>query len=146
MRRGTAKEEKTVCRGATSRTKLANVIVGGRYPLRSSAGKSLRIPAITKNIPVSKSTEIMCISMSPVPTGKLSQLSNCINGEHTAISTINTSTTLGNLWGIVLWFGRRSLSEKPHESALVLRRQCDYSTMVTVSNILQVSLRFDAST
>lgn len=101
MRRGTTKQEKSVSRGAASRTKLENVIVGGRYPVRSSAGKSLRIPAITKNIPVSKSTEMICISISPVPTGKLSQLSSCINGETTAMSTINTSTSLGNFCGIV---------------------------------------------
>ncbi len=80
-----------------SRTSAAKVITGGRRLEQSSEGKSLSIPAITKNIPVSKSTEMMCISISPVATGNLSQLSSCMNGENTAINTIRISTILGNL-------------------------------------------------
>jgi len=103
--------------------------------VRSCAGKSLRIPAITKNIPVSNSTDIKCVSMSPVATGKLSKLSNCINGENTAISTISMSTTLGNLLGILFLY--RTLRRRI--SALVLGRLRDYSTMTTVRKILQVA-------
>lgn len=57
---------------------------------------------MTKNIPVSNSTEMICNSISPVATGNLSQLSNCMNGEKTAINTIRMSTIWGNLCGIVL--------------------------------------------
>jgi len=85
-----------------SRTKPANVTAGERMLELNRAGKSLSIPAITKNIPVSNSTEMICSSMSPVATGNLSQLSSCMNGEKTAISNIRISTILGNLCGIVL--------------------------------------------
>lgn len=70
--------------------------------MQKSRGKRLRIPANTKNIPVSNSTEIKCDSMSPVATGKLSKLSSCINGENTAISTIRMSTIFGILRCIIL--------------------------------------------
>jgi hypothetical protein len=97
MRRGTVKLEKADCRGATSQMKPENITADGRMFVQRSPGNSLRIPANTKNIPVSNSTDIRCVSMSPVATGKLSQLSNCIKGENTAISTINNSTIFGAL-------------------------------------------------
>ena len=65
--------------------------------VQRSCGNSFRIPANTKNIPVSNRTEIKCDSMSPVATGKLSRLSSCINGENTAIRTISVSTIFGSL-------------------------------------------------
>lgn len=73
--------------------------------MQKSRGKRLRIPANTKNIPVSNSTDIRCDSMSPVATGKLSKLSSCINGESTAISTIRMSTIFGILRCIILTRG-----------------------------------------
>jgi hypothetical protein len=97
MRRGTAKQENADCSGATSRVKPEKITVSGWTFVQRSLGKSLRIPANTKNIPVSKSTEIKWDSMSPVATGKLSRLSSCMNGENTAISTISRSTILGIL-------------------------------------------------
>jgi hypothetical protein len=97
MRRGTAKLEKPDCSGAASRLKPEKIMQGGLPFVQRSFGKSLSIPAKTKNIPVSNSTEMRCISMSPVATGKLSRLSSCINGENTAISTINRSTIFGVL-------------------------------------------------
>ena len=97
MRRGTAKQEKADCNGATSCVKPENSEVGGRRLVQRSCGNNFRIPANTKNIPVSNKTEIKCASMSPVATGKLSRLSSCINGENTAISTISVSTIFGSL-------------------------------------------------
>src|SRR5579864_762281 len=102
IRRGTAKLEKADCRGAMSRTKPEKIMLGGWTFVQRSLGTSLRMPAKTKNIPVSNSTEIKCVSMSPVATGKLSQLSSCMNGENTAISTIRMSTIFGILLCIVL--------------------------------------------
>jgi hypothetical protein len=97
MRRGTEKLEEAENNGAISRLKLENIMLGGCTFVQRRLGNSLRIPAKTKNIPVSNSTDIKCDSMSPVATGKLSRLSSCINGESTAISTINSSTIFGVL-------------------------------------------------
>src|SRR5579859_1636734 len=72
IRRGTAKLENTDCSGAASRVKPEKIALGGSILLQRSFGKSFRIPANTKNIPVSNSTEIKWDSMSPVATGKLS--------------------------------------------------------------------------
>jgi len=74
------------------------IIAGGLMLEHSMAGNSLRMPAMTKNIPVSKRTEMICNSISPVATGNRSQLSSCMNGEKTAIKTIRTSMILGNLF------------------------------------------------
>lgn len=73
--------------------------------MQRSCGNNLRIPANTKNIPVSNNTDIRWVSMSPVATGKLSQLSSCMNGENTAISTMSRSTILGILRCIRPWRG-----------------------------------------
>lgn len=131
IRRGTAKLEKTDCSGATSRVKPEEIMLGGWTFVQRSLGKSLRIPAKTKNIPVSNSTDIRCVSMSPVATGKLSQLSSCINGENTAISTMSRSTILGMLRCI-------SLNRGVHGKT-VIAKFCDcgdYSTEVINRNNL----------
>lgn len=120
IRRGTAKQEKADCRGATGRVKPEQIMLGGRTLVQRSCGNNLRIPAKTKNIPVSNSTEIKWDSMSPVATGKLSRLSSCMNGENTAISTIRTSTIFGILRGIVL-AARRSWKRAGHRRVLRLR-------------------------
>jgi hypothetical protein len=117
MRRGTAKQENADCSGATSRVKPEKITVGGSTFVQRSLGKSLRIPANTKNIPVSKSTEIKWDSMSPVATGKLSRLSSCMNGENTAISTISRSTILGILRCIRLRRGAHGKSDRRPASA-----------------------------
>lgn len=101
IRRGMAKLDEADCNGTMSRLKPEKIMLGGWTFVHRRLGKSFRIPAITKNIPVSNSTEMMCISMSPVPTGKLSRLSSCIKGESTAMSTIRTSTIFGVLRCIV---------------------------------------------
>jgi len=125
IRRGTAKQENADCNGATSRVKPEKIMVGGWIFVQKSRGKRLRIPAKTKNIPVSNSTDIRCDSMSPVATGKLSQLSSCINGEHTAISTIRMSTIFGILRCIILSRGVHG-KRRPFEWG-----DCgDYSTKV----------------
>jgi hypothetical protein len=131
MRSGTAKQEKADCNGATSRVKPENTEAGGRTFVQRSCGNNLRIPANTKNIPVSNRTEIRCISMSPVATGKLSRLSSCINGESTAISTISMSTIFGILRGIkVIRRGRLWKS-----TVTPLSSDCgDYSTAVIKCN------------
>jgi hypothetical protein len=98
MRKGTAKQERSVSRGDTSRLRLEKIIAGGCTLEHRSDGNSCNMPAMTKNIPVSNRTEIICNSMSPVATGKRSQLSSCMNGESTAISTIRISMILGNLF------------------------------------------------
>lgn len=103
IRRGTAKQQEADCSGAMSRLKQAKIIAGGRTFVQRSCGNNLRIPANTKNIPVSNSTDIRCDSMSPVATGKLSRLSSCMKGENTAISTIRMSTTFGVLRCIVFF-------------------------------------------
>lgn len=125
IRRGSAKEKKVDCNGATWRLKPKKTTAGGRTFVHRSFGKSLRIPAKTKNIPVSNSTEMRCISMSPVATGKLSRLSSCINGERTAISTINRSTIFGVLRCII---SNRSVHGK--RRPLELGDCGDYSTKV----------------
>lgn len=101
IRRGTAKQREADCTGATSRLNPAKIMLGGWKFVQRSCGNNLRIPANTKNIPVSNSTEIRCDSMSPVATGKLSRLSSCIKGENTAISTIRMSTIFGVLRCII---------------------------------------------
>ena len=113
IRRGTAKQEKADDNGATSRVKPEKIMVGGSIFVQKSRGKSLSIPANTKNIPVSNSTDIRCDSMSPVATGKLSQLSSCINGENTAISTIRISTIFGILRCIILCRGAHGKRRPP---------------------------------
>src|ERR1041385_1993892 len=130
IRRGTAKQKKADCNGLMSRVKQEKLTAGGRTLVHRSCGKSLRIPANTKNIPVSNSTEIKWASMSPVATGKLSRLSSCINGENTTISTINRSTIFGVLRCINLC---RSVMEKGWSPAF---GDCsDYSTAVTNGNV-----------
>lgn len=101
IRRGTAKQQEADCSGVMSRLKEEKTAAGGGTSVQRSCGKSSSIPVKTKNIPISNSTEIRCDSMSPVVMGKLSRLSNCINGERTAISTINRSTIFGVLRCIV---------------------------------------------
>jgi hypothetical protein len=97
MRKGTAKQKRSVSRGAGSQLKLEKITAGGRILEHRSVGNSWRMPAMTKNMPVSNRTEIKCNSISPVATGNLSQLSSCMNGEKTAISTIRIRTILGSL-------------------------------------------------
>jgi hypothetical protein len=97
MRKGTAKQKRSVSRGAGSQLNLEKITAGGRMLEHRSVGNSWRMPAMTKNMPVSNRTEIKCNSISPVATGNLSQLSSCMNGEKTAISTIRIRTILGNL-------------------------------------------------
>lgn len=97
IRRGMAKLEKADCSGTMSRLNPEKIMLGGWTLVQRRLGKSFRIPAKTKNIPVSNSTDIKCDSMSPVATGKLSRLSSCIKGESTAISTIRISTIFGVL-------------------------------------------------
>lgn len=131
IRRGTAKEQNADCNGATSRVKPEKIMVGASIFVQKSRGKRLRIPAKTKNIPVSNSTDIKCASMSPVATGKLSKLSSCINGENTAISTIRMSTIFGILRCIILCRGAHGKRRSPDFG------DCgDYSTMVINCNHL----------
>jgi hypothetical protein len=96
-----AKLETADCSGAMSRLNPEKIMLGGWTLVHRRLGKSFRMPAKTKNIPVSNSTDIKCDSMSPVATGKLSRLSSCIKGESTAISTIRISTIFGVLRCIV---------------------------------------------
>src|ERR1700761_692954 len=60
IRKGTAKQEMSVSRGAISRMIAEKIIAGGLMLEHSMAGNSLRMPAMTKNIPVSKRTEMIC--------------------------------------------------------------------------------------
>ncbi len=101
MRNGGVKLKSCVSGMAVSRLTRMKESGGRRNPDRIKAGKSERIPQKTKNIPVSNKTEIIVSSMSPVVTGKLSRLSSCMNGEQSIISTIRTSTILGNFWSMV---------------------------------------------
>src|SRR5437660_10498828 len=59
MRRGTAKQARSVSRGARSRLRPEKITVGWRIPERRTAGKSLRIPAKTKDMHVSNSTDML---------------------------------------------------------------------------------------
>jgi hypothetical protein len=115
MRRGTEKLEEAENNGALSRLKLEKIMLGGWTFVQRRLGNSLSIPANTKNIPVSNSTDIRCDSMSPVATGKLSRLSSCINGENTAISTINSSTIFGVLRCINLLAAAFIGKRQPHK-------------------------------
>src|SRR5579859_5813370 len=101
IRKGGIKLKNSVSGIAISRVARANVSGGSVKPARIHAGNSERIPQKTKNIPVSNRMEMIVSSMSPVETGKLSRLSSCMNGDNRIITTMSTSTSLGNLWSIV---------------------------------------------